>query len=128
MPLASTIPPLVYLFVWSTAAGEQTLGGMSRGEFVAYYLILMLVNQLTYSQANWTVGDVIRDGSFNSWLLRPLSPLYHPLASDIADMTEELSKPPQTRRAKQSLVVALPDDWRTQGDWLGRYGRYWACW
>ncbi len=24
-------------------------------------------------------------------------------------------------------VVALPDDWRTQGDWLGRYGRYWAC-
>jgi ABC-2 type transport system permease protein len=78
------IPPLVYLFVWSTAAGESTIGGLSRGEFVAYYLVLMLVNQLTYSQANWTVGDVIRDGSFNSWLLRPLSPLYHPLASDIA--------------------------------------------
>jgi hypothetical protein len=25
------------------------------------------------------------------------------------------------------LVVALPDDWRTEGDWLGRYGRHWAC-
>ncbi len=24
-------------------------------------------------------------------------------------------------------VTALADDWRTQGDWLGRYGRYWAC-
>ena len=24
-------------------------------------------------------------------------------------------------------VVALQDDWLTQGDWLGRYGRYWAC-
>jgi len=24
-------------------------------------------------------------------------------------------------------VVPLPDDWRTRGDWLGRYGRYWAC-
>lgn len=23
-------------------------------------------------------------------------------------------------------AIALPDDWRTQGDWLGRYGRYWA--
>ena len=23
-------------------------------------------------------------------------------------------------------VVALEDDWRTEGDWLGRYGRYWA--
>jgi hypothetical protein len=24
-------------------------------------------------------------------------------------------------------VAALQDDWRTRGDWLGRYGRYWAC-
>lgn len=24
------------------------------------------------------------------------------------------------------LVAALPDDWQTQGDWLGRYGRYYA--
>ena len=24
-------------------------------------------------------------------------------------------------------VVALDDDWVTEGDWLGRYGRYWAC-
>ena len=24
------------------------------------------------------------------------------------------------------VVVALDDDWTTRGDWLGRYGRYWA--
>ena len=24
-------------------------------------------------------------------------------------------------------AVALQDDWLTEGDWLGRYGRYWAC-
>ena len=24
-------------------------------------------------------------------------------------------------------VVALDDDWVTEGDWLGRYGRYWTC-
>ncbi len=27
----------------------------------------------------------------------------------------------------QPLAVALDDDWITEGDWLGRYGRYWAC-
>jgi hypothetical protein len=53
-------------------------------------------------------------------------PAAPPLASDIADMTDELSKP-QSKQGKQPPVIAMPDDWRTQGDWLGRYGRYWAC-
>ncbi len=24
-------------------------------------------------------------------------------------------------------IALLDEDWRTQGNWLGRYGRYWAC-
>src|SRR5512136_757721 len=78
------IPPLIYLLVWSTAADGRTLGGLNRGEFVAYYLALILVNQLTYSQTNWTVGDLIRYGQMNRLLVRPLSPLYDALASEVA--------------------------------------------
>lgn len=78
------IPPLVYLFVWSTAAGGETVGGFTRGQFVAYYLVLILVNQITYSQTNWTVGDIIRAGSLNTRLLYPMSPHYHTLADEIA--------------------------------------------
>jgi len=78
------IPPLIYLFVWSTAAGAETIGGFTRGEFVAYYLLLVLVNQLTYSQTNWTVGDAIRSGEMNVTLLRPMSPTYNTLATEIA--------------------------------------------
>lgn len=77
-------PPLIYLFVWSTAAGSTTVGGLTRGEFVAYYLVLIVVNQFTYPSANWTVGDLIREGQFSRLLLYPMSPLYHTLATDIA--------------------------------------------
>lgn len=78
------ISPLIYLFVWSTAAGDKALGGMTRGEFVAYYLTLIVVNQLTYSQTNWTVGDTIRYGGMNRLLLRPLSPIYDTLSTEAA--------------------------------------------
>lgn len=78
------IPPLIYLFVWATAAGSETIQGWSRGAFVAYYLVLMNVNQLTYSQTNWTVGDVIRYGGLNRLLLYPMSPVFDAIASEIA--------------------------------------------
>jgi len=81
------IPPLIYLLVWSTAAGDGSLGGFNRGAFVAYYLVLILVNQITYAQVNWTVGDLIRYGQINHILLRPLAPVYDALASEVAGKT-----------------------------------------
>lgn len=78
------VPPLIYLFVWTTAAGEATAGGLTRGEFVTYYLVLILVNQLTYAQTNWTVGDIIRSGDLSRLLLYPMWPLYNTLSTEIA--------------------------------------------
>ncbi len=78
------VPPLVYLFVWHSAAGESSIGGMTAPQFTGYYLALIIVNQLTYSQTNWTLGDVIRSGELNAWLLRPLSPHYNVLSAELA--------------------------------------------
>jgi ABC-2 type transport system permease protein len=78
------IPLLIYLFVWSTAADGTLVGGFTRGDLVGYYVILILVNQLTFSSNNWTVGDAIRYGRFNLLLLRPMSPVYDALASEVA--------------------------------------------
>jgi ABC-2 type transport system permease protein len=78
------IPLLIYMFIWSTAAGEGTVGGLTRGELAGYYVVLILVNQLTFSTNNWTVGDAIRYGRFSFLLLRPLSPIYDALASEVA--------------------------------------------
>lgn len=69
------IPPLISLFIWYEAASSQPVHGIMQADFVIYYLLFILVNQLTYSQTNWTVGDRIRSGDMNILLLSPLPPL-----------------------------------------------------
>lgn len=78
------LSPLIYLFMWSSAASSGVIGGMGPRDFAVYYLVLIIVNQLTYAQTNWTVGDAIRDGSMSKQLLYPMSPVFNTLASEIA--------------------------------------------
>lgn len=42
-----------------------------------------------------------------------------------ADWMHRLRAIPPARGASSSWPRALPDDWNTAGDWIGRYGRYW---
>jgi ABC-2 type transport system permease protein len=129
------IPPLIYLFVWSTASEPAPIAGMTPEQFVAYYLVLILVNQLTFAQTNWTVGDVIRMGSLNSWLLRPMSPLYNTIASEVAGKIVMMAfvvpvsivlaivlRPELNATATQAVLffVALT------GAWLLRF--FWGLW
>jgi len=78
------LPLLVYLFIWSAAAQGGEIGGLTQDTLAGYYLVLILVNQLTYATTNWTVGDNIRMGQISRWLLQPMSPLYQALSSEIA--------------------------------------------
>jgi len=78
------LPLLVYLFIWSAAAGDGDIAGLTQESLAGYYLILILTNQLTYATTNWTVGDNIRYGQISRWLLQPMSPIYHALSQEIA--------------------------------------------
>ena len=85
------LPLLVYLFIWSAAAGEGTIAGMTQESLAGYYLALILANQLTYATTNWTVGDNIRYGGISAWLLQPMSPIYHgPSLESVAGMDGEV--------------------------------------
>jgi hypothetical protein len=46
------------------------------------------------------------------------------LAEFNAELAQMAAVPPAADGS--SAVAALDDDWHTQGDWLGRYGRYWS--
>ena len=50
-----------------------------------------------------------------------------PEEQDLQAMLDEVRQVPALPPEEQPVAVRLDDDWLTRGDWLGRYGRYWAC-
>ena len=54
-------------------------------------------------------------------------PAKPPTLAELNAMLRAVSAVAPDKAELSPKVVALDDDWITEGDWLGRYGRYWAC-
>jgi len=76
--------PLIYLLVWSTAAGGGAIGAYDRNGFILYYLCLIVANQFTYPTSHWSTGEAINNGSISSAFLRPLPLFYGDIGCDLA--------------------------------------------
>ncbi len=81
--IAHLLEPLVYLVVWSAVSAAQggSVGGYDAHGFAAYFIVLMLVNHVTYTWIMWEYEYRIRHGSLAFALLRPV----HPIHADLAD-------------------------------------------
>jgi len=55
------------------------------------------------------------------------APAAPPTLAELNAMLKTISAVVPEKNEIAPKVVALDDDWLTEGDWLGRYGRYWAC-
>lgn len=77
------VEPLVYLVVWSVVSNTSggSVGTYTANDFAAYFITMMLVNQLTYSWIMWEFDYRVREGTLSPLLLKPV----HPIHSDIAD-------------------------------------------
>lgn len=81
--LGHVLEPVIYLVVWSTVARGSggSVGGLTSGDFAAYFVVLMVVNHVTFSWIMWEYDYRIRQGTLSAALLRPI----HPIHADIAD-------------------------------------------
>ena len=81
--IGQVLEPLVYLIVWSTVSNGNggSVGNYTTGAFASYFIVLMLVNQFTYTWVMFDYEYRIREGIFSFALLKPV----HPIHSDIAD-------------------------------------------
>ncbi len=81
--IGQVIEPLVYLIVWSAVSNSSggSVGGYTAQEFAAYFILLMLVNQFSYTWIMYEFEYRVREGILSFALLKPV----HPIHSDIAD-------------------------------------------
>ena len=81
--IGQVLEPLIYLIVWSVVSNGSggSVGSYTTAEFAAYYVVLMLVNQISYTWIMYDFEYRVREGTLSATLLRPV----HPIHSDIAD-------------------------------------------
>lgn len=83
--MLSATSPLVSLAVWLSLAADGPVAGYAAVDFVAYYLAVIFVRQLTGA---WVVYDLdyqIRQGALSPSLLKPIDPLHQFIAINLAD-------------------------------------------
>jgi ABC-2 type transport system permease protein len=81
--IGHVLEPLIYLVIWSvvSTSTSSNIGGFTTGDFAAYFILLMLVNHVTYTWIMYEYEYRVRHGSLSFALLRPV----HPIHSDVAD-------------------------------------------
>jgi ABC-2 type transport system permease protein len=84
--IGTVLEPLVYLVVWSTVSISHggSVGDYTAGQFAAYFIILMLVNQVTYTWIMYEYEYRIREGLLSPALLRPVHPIHADIAENIS--------------------------------------------
>jgi ABC-2 type transport system permease protein len=117
--ILSTTMPLVMLVLWHAVAREQPIGRFGSDQFVAYFLSMFIVRQLTGSWSVWLMNMEIRDGTLAMRLLRPVHPL-------LAYAMTSLSELPV--RSLLSVPIAAVVLFILEGHELSHDPWIWAIW
>lgn len=81
--IGHVLEPLVYLIIWTVVSEGSggRVGDFTAGGFAAYYVVLMVVNHVTYTWVMYEYEYRVRQGQLSFALLKPV----HPIHSDVAD-------------------------------------------
>lgn len=58
--------------VWASAAKGGYIQGFSAGDFVVYYLSMLMIASFVTSHIMWELATEIREGQFSTFLVRPV--------------------------------------------------------
>jgi ABC-2 type transport system permease protein len=91
--LIRLVEPMIYISVWSSIANAHggSLDGLTAGDFAAYYIVLMVSNQMTFLALINLWGERVRSGALSAYLLRPVSVVHRDLPNMLANKTITLA-------------------------------------
>ncbi len=80
------VSPIIYLAVWTSIANQKgDVNGFTANDFITYYMVLLICDQVTSNIVIHTFGYKIQDGSLSGELIRPIHPmLTNALVNNIA--------------------------------------------
>jgi len=70
------VSPIVYLAVWTTVATHQgSVNGLTANDFITYYMVLLIVDQMTSETTIYILAYKIQDGTLSGDLVKPVHPI-----------------------------------------------------
>jgi len=83
--MLTNVMPLVMLAVWFSLSEGGPIAGYTQDDFVAYYLLLTAIRQMTSVWVIWELDYEIRHGDLSVKLLHPLDPIHEYIAGHLTD-------------------------------------------
>lgn len=83
--LALVTTPLISLVVWTAVARGNggSAGGFTTGQYAAYFIAVMVVNQMTFIWHMWEMEWRVKNGFFSPVLLRPMHPIHNDVVENL---------------------------------------------
>jgi ABC-2 type transport system permease protein len=82
------VSPIIYLAIWTSIANASANGsvsGLTANDFITYYMILLICDQLTSNIIIHILANKVQDGTLSGELIKPIHPiLTNTLVNDIA--------------------------------------------
>lgn len=80
------VSPIIYLAVWTSIAHSKgSVNGFTANDFITYYMLLLIVDQITSNITIHIFAYKIQDGTLSGELIRPIHPmLTNTLVNNIA--------------------------------------------
>ena len=77
--------PVISLVVWTTIARGNggSAGGFTASQYAAYFIAVMIVNNMTFTWVLWEMEWRIRNGVFSPLLLRPMHPIHNDVVNNL---------------------------------------------